>query len=396
MADKRDYYEVLGVDRNASDDQIKSAYRKLAKKYHPDLNPDDKSAEAKFKELGEAYEILSDKDKKARYDQFGHAGVDPSYGAAGGYGAGGFGGGFDMDLGDIFGSIFGSGFGGFGGGNTRRSSSANAPRRGGDVRVSLPLTFLEAAHGCVKTININAMESCSECSGSGAAKGTSPVTCSTCGGTGHVTVQQSMFGTVMRSSKPCPDCGGKGKRIEKPCPKCQGGGRVKTKRKLEINIPAGINDEQSLSLRGRGDAGLNGGPSGDVIVIITIRPDLLFERRDFDVYVTVPISFTDAALGGEIVVPTIDGKIKFTVPDGTQPDAVFRLRGKGIKHINSSSRGDQYVTVVVEVPKKLSKEQKESLKSLENSLTVDKNYDKRKSFVDRLKKVFGADKEQRK
>ena len=392
MADKRDYYEVLGVDRNASDDQIKTAYRKLAKKYHPDLNPDDKAAEAKFKELGEAYEVLSDKDKRGRYDQFGHAGVDPSYGAGQGYGGfGGFGGGFEMDLGDLFGSFFGgSGFGGFGSG-TRRSSSANAPKRGGDVRVSVPLTFMEAAHGCVKTININVMETCDECGGSGAAAGTQPVTCETCHGSGYVTVQQNMFGTVMRSSKPCPDCGGKGKRIEKPCGKCSGSGRVRTKRKIEVTIPAGINDEQSLQIRGRGDAGLNGGPAGDVVVLITIRPDLLFERQGYDVYVTVPISFTEAALGAEVTVPTVDGKIKFTVPDGTQPDTVFRLRGKGIQRLNSTARGDQYVTVMIEVPKKLSQKQKDALRRLDEELSVDKNYDKRKSFLDKIKKMFGAE-----
>ncbi len=393
MAEKRDYYEVLGVDRNATDDMIKSAYRKLAKKYHPDLNPDDKTAEAKFKELGEAYEVLSDKEKRARYDQFGHAGVDPSYGAgagAGGYG-GGFGG-FEMDLGDLFGSFFGGGggFGGFGGG--ARRGGPNSPKRGGDIRISLPLTFMEAAHGCVKTINISVMETCDECGGSGAAKGTSPVTCETCRGTGYVTVQQSMFGTVMRSTKPCPDCAGKGKKIEKPCPKCGGSGRVKAKRKIEITVPAGINDEQSLNLRGRGDAGINGGPSGDVVVVVSIRPDVLFERRDFDVYVTVPVSFTEAALGAEVLVPTVDGKIKFNIPEGTQPDTVFRLKGKGIQHINSRDRGDQYVTVAIEVPRKLSRDQKQALKDLEKQLSVDKNYDRRKSFTDRIKKMFGAEK----
>lgn len=388
MAEKRDYYEILGVDRNASDDMIKSAYRKLAKKYHPDLNPDDKTAEAKFKELGEAYEVLSDKEKRARYDQFGHAGVDPSYGAGSG-GYGGFGG-FEMDLGDILGSFFGgSGFGGFGG-STRRGAGPNSPKRGGDIRISLPLTFMEAAHGCVKAINISVMETCDECGGSGAAKGTSPVTCATCHGTGYVTVQQSMFGTVMRSTKPCPDCAGKGRRIEKPCSKCGGSGRVKVKRKIEITVPAGINDEQSLNLRGRGDSGINGGPSGDVIVVISIRPDVLFERRDCDVYVTVPVSFTEAALGAEIVVPTVDGKIKFTVPEGTQPDTVFRLKGKGIQHINSTAKGDQYVTVVIEVPKKLSRDQKQTLRELDKQLSVDKNYDKRKSFLDRIKKMFGS------
>ncbi|MEG2082976.1 MAG: molecular chaperone DnaJ, partial [Oscillospiraceae bacterium] len=359
MAQKRDYYEVLGVDRNATDDQIKAEYRKKAKKLHPDLNPDDPTAESKFKELGEAYEVLSDKDKRAKYDQFGHAGVDSTYGAGGGYGPGYGGyGGFDVDLGDIFGSFFG---GGFGGGSSRRSSNANAPRRGGDIRVSLPLSFMEAAHGCQKTLNINVLEVCTDCGGSGAAKGTSPVKCDQCGGSGYVTVQQSVFGSVMRSSKPCPKCAGKGRIVDKPCAKCAGAGNVKVKRKIEVNIPAGIDDEQSLSLRGRGDSGANAGPSGDVIAVVSVRPDALFERVRADVYVTVPISYSQAALGAEIVVPTIDGKIKFMIPDGTQPDAVFRLKNKGIPHLSSKARGDQYVKVQIEVPKKLTREQKKEL-----------------------------------
>ena len=388
MAEKRDFYEVLGIDRNASDDEIKSAFRKMAKKYHPDLNPDDPNATKKMQEVNEAYEVLSDKQKKAKYDQFGHAGVDPSYG--GGPGGGFYGGqGFDMDLGDLFGSFFGQGFG-FGG-NTRRSEASSA-KRGGDIRVSLPLTFMEAAHGCTKTIAISVMEACGECGGSGAAKGSSPVTCDQCHGSGYITVQQSsVFGTVMRSTKPCPKCSGKGKIINNPCSKCSGSGRVKTKRKIEVKIPAGIDDEQSTSLRGRGDAGINGGPAGDVIVIVSVRPDPLFERRRFDVYVTVPLSFTQAALGAEITVPTIDGKIKFTVPDSTQPDTTFRLRGKGIPYLRGDGRGDQYVNVEIEVPKKLSREQKAALESFESTLSVDKNYDKRKSFADRIKKAFGKD-----
>lgn len=388
MAEKRDYYEVLGVDRNATEDQIKAEYRKKAKKYHPDLHPDDPTAEAKFKELGEAYEVLSDKEKRARYDQFGHAGVDPSYGA-GSYGGGGFGGGFDVDLGDIFNSFFG---GGFGGGSTRTRGSASTAKRGGDIHVSVPLTFMEAAHGCTKTISFSVMDTCPDCAGSGAAPGSAPVTCERCHGSGYVTVQQqSMFGTVMRSTRPCPDCGGKGKKIEHPCAKCGGSGHVRTKRKLDVRIPAGIDDDQSLSVRGRGDAGINGGPAGDVIVVISVRPDPLFERRRYDVYVSVPISYAQASLGDEITVPTIDGKIKFTVPDGTQPGTMFRLRGKGIPYLNNSGRGDQYVEVTIEVPKKLNREQKASLKDFEATLSVDKNYDKRKSFADRIKKAFGKD-----
>ncbi|MEG1384217.1 MAG: molecular chaperone DnaJ [Oscillospiraceae bacterium] len=386
MAEKKDYYEVLGVDRNATDDQLKSEYRKKAKKYHPDLHPDDPNCEAKFKELSEAYEVLSDKEKRARYDQFGQAGVDPNYGA------GGFGGGFDVDLGDIFSQFFGGGGFGGGGGRGGRTNDANAPKRGGDVHISLPLTFMEAAHGCTKQLQINVMDNCSECHGNGAAKGTQPVTCEHCHGTGYVTVQQqSMFGTVMRSTRPCPQCNGKGKKIEHVCSKCQGSGRVSVKRKLDVTVPAGIDDDQSLQLSGRGDAGINGGPNGNVIIVVSVRPDPLFERKRYDVYVSVPISFTQAALGDDITVPTIDGKIKFTVPDGTQPDTVFRLRGKGIQALNNSGRGDQYVEVQIEVPKKLSREQKASLKAFDETLTVEKNYDKRKGFADRIKKAFGKD-----
>jgi molecular chaperone DnaJ len=387
MAEKRDYYEILGVDRNASEDKIKSEYRKKAKKYHPDLNPDDPTAEARFKELGEAYEILSDKDKRAKYDQVGHAGVDPSYGAGQGYG--GFGGGFDVDLGDIFGSIFGQGFGGFGGNSRRRDP--NGAKRGGDVHAGLAITFMEAAHGCTKTVTINVMDTCSECHGSGAEKGTTPVTCETCHGSGYVTVQQNMFGTVMRSTRPCTTCGGKGKRIEKPCHKCGGSGRIRVKRRLDVQVPAGIDDDQSLSIRGRGDAGINGGSNGDVVIVITVRPDTLFERKRYDVYVHVPISYSQATLGDEVTVPTIDGKIKFTVPDGTQPDTIFRLKNKGIPYLNQNGRGDQYVTVEVEVPKKLNREQKQALQAFEKTLSVDKNFEKRKSFADRLKKAFGMD-----
>ncbi|MEA4911918.1 MAG: molecular chaperone DnaJ [Oscillospiraceae bacterium] len=391
MAEKRDYYEVLGVNRNATDEEIKSAFRKMAKKYHPDLNPDDPNATKKMQEVKEAYEVLSDKQTRAKSDQFGHAGVDPSYGA--GQGFGGFGGGtggFDVDLGDIFGSFFGQGFGGFGG--SGRQSSQSAAKRGGDIRLSLPLTFMEAAHGCTKTIAINVMDGCPECGGSGAAKGSAPETCDQCHGTGYITVQSSsIFGSVMRTSKPCPKCGGKGKIIKNPCAKCSGSGRVKTKRKLDIKIPAGIDDEQSLSVRGKGDAGINGGPNGDVIVVVSVRPDPLFERQRYDVLVTVPITYAEAALGAEIVVPTVDGRIKFTVPDGTQTDTTFRLRGKGIPYLNGGGRGDQLVQVVVEVPKKLSREQKAALQSFDGALNADKSYEERKNFNDRMKKAFGKE-----
>ena len=381
MADKRDYYEVIGVDRNATDDQIKAEYRKKAKKYHPDLNPDDKEAEAKFKELGEAYEVLSDKEKKARYDQFGHAGVDPSYGA----GRQAYGGGFGMDLGDLFGSIFGSGFGSSG---TNRRYNPSAPRKGNDIRVSIPLSFMEAVKGTKKTVSIAPYEACDQCGGSGAAAGTSPTLCPDCKGTGYVTVQQPMmFGTV-QSTRPCTRCAGKGKVIDKPCPKCSGQGRVKQNRRIEITIPAGIDDDQSLSVNGRGDAGINGGPAGNVIAIITVRPDPLFIRNRYDVTVNTPISFAQATLGAKVVIPSIDGKTEITIPPGTQSGDTFRLKSKGIPFVNGRGRGDQYVKVEIEVPKKLSREQRVALEKLEATLAVDKNYEKRKAFDDRIKREF--------
>ena len=380
MADKRDYYEVLGVPKTASDDEIKSAYRKLAKKYHPDLNPGDKAAEEKFKEVGEAYEILSDKDKRARYDQFGHAGVDPNYGAGAG---GGFGGGFGggVDLGDLFGDLFGGGFGGFGGG---RRANPNAPRKGGDIRVSLVLSFMEAVHGCTKTVSVNRQDTCPECGGTGAAKGTSPETCPDCHGSGYVTVQQRTPFGVMQSSQPCSRCGGKGKIIKSPCSKCHGSGKTSSTKRVEVKVPAGIDDDQSMRLTGLGDAGLNGGPSGDLIVIVTVRPDAMFERDRFDVHVTVPVTYSQAVLGAEVVVPTIDGKVQYTVPEGTQSGTTFRLRGKGIPYVGYKTRGDQYVTVVVETPTKLSKEQKELLRKFSESVGDDAQ-PKRKGFFDKLK-----------
>lgn len=389
MADKKDYYEVLGVDRNASEDNIKSEYRKKAKKYHPDLNPDDATAEMRFKELGEAYEILSDKEKRARYDQFGHAGVDPSYGAGRGGGAyGGFGGyGSDIDLNDILESMLG-GFGFGFGGNRRRGNSTNAPKRGGDIHVNMPLSFMEAAHGCTKTVNINVTDTCAECQGSGSAPGTTPKTCSQCHGNGYVTIQQSMLGAVYKTTQPCPTCGGKGKIIEKPCEKCGGNGRVREKRRIEVRIPAGIDSDQSLKLSGRGDAGLNGGPNGDAVITVVIRPDALFERRRNDVYLKVPVSFGQAALGDEIQVPTIDGNVNLKIPAGTQSETVFRLDKKGIPFVNRNGRGNQFVTVQVEVPKKLSREQKQALQQLDETLASDKHYEKKKSFDDKVKKAF--------
>lgn len=359
MADKRDYYEVLGVEKSASADEIKKAYRKKAKQYHPDLNPGDKTAEAKFKEANEAYEVLSDEQKKARYDQFGHAGVDPNYGA----GAGGFGGGFgeDFDLGDIFSSFFGGG-GGFGGGfGGGRRANPNAPRRGEDLQSTVTISFEEAAKGCKRTVTVNRVDVCPECNGSGAAKGTAPVTCPDCHGTGQVTAQQRTPFGVVQTQRACSKCGGKGKIVEKPCTNCHGRGRISKQSTLEVNVPAGIDDRQILNVRGEGNKGLNGGPSGDLHVVVNVRPHPFFERDGFDVWCEVHINFVQATLGDTLMVPTLDGKVKYDIPAGTQPGSVFKLRGKGIQNIRSKTRGDQLVRIVVDVPEKLNSEQKEAL-----------------------------------
>lgn len=362
MADKRDYYEVLGVDKNADADEIKKAYRKKAKQYHPDLNPGDKEAEAKFKEANEAYEVLSDDQKKARYDQFGYAGVDPNYGA----GAGGFGGGFgdDFDLGDIFSSFFGGGS--FGGGGRR--SNPNAPRRGEDLQSTVTISFEDAAKGCTRKINVNRIEVCAECNGTGAAKGSSPITCPDCHGTGQVTAQQRTAFGVIQTQKACSRCGGKGRIVEDPCPKCRGRGRVSKQSTLEINIPAGIDDRQILNVRGEGNKGINGGPAGDLHVNVNVRPHPFFERDGFNVWCEVHISFIQAALGDTLLVPTLDGKVKYDIPEGTQPGTVFKLRGKGIQNIHSKVKGDQLVRVVVDVPTKLSSEQRDALLRFNESL----------------------------
>ena len=382
MPEKRDYYEVLGVQKGCSDDELKKAYRKLAKQYHPDLNPGDKEAETKFKEVNEAYEVLSDSDKRARYDQFGHAGVDPSYGAgAGGFGsAGGFGG-FD-DLGDIFDSFFGGGGFGFGGGT--RTRNPNAAIRGNNIRATISLSFLEAAKGCKKTISFQRLERCESCSGSGAAKGSQPETCSECGGTGQMRVQQRTPFGVIQTTKTCTKCSGKGKVIKDPCKDCNGLGRVRHRRSLEVDIPAGIDHGQTFVLSGQGDHGINGGPSGDIEVTVSVRRDTLFERDGFDVYCEVPITFIQAVLGDEITVPTIDGKVKYTMPEGTQSGTRFRLRNKGIPYVNGRGRGDQYVTVSIEVPRNLNNRQKETLREFEKT-TSDKNYEKRRGFFEKLK-----------
>lgn len=378
MADKRDYYEVLGVAKGASDDEIKKAHRKLAKKYHPDLNRDNPEAAEKFKELNEAYEVLSDKDKRAKYDQFGFAGVDPNYGA----GQGGFGG-FDMgDLGDIFGSFFG---GGFGGSSSR--SRRNAPQRGETLQQRVMLSFEEAAFGCEKEITISRTESCDACDGTGAEKGTSVETCSNCHGSGVVMQTQRTPLGMFQTQGACPNCRGTGKIIRKPCKKCGGTGKMRKSRTLKVKIPAGIDDGQSIQLRGQGNAGVNGGPSGDVIVTISIRPHPLFTRDGNNVICEIPISFPQAALGDTLQVPTIDGKVEYTIPEGTQTGTVFRLRGKGIQNVNGRGRGDQYVRVNIEVPTHLTDHQKHLLRDFEAS-TTDENQTQRKGFWDKVKDAF--------
>lgn len=382
MAEKRDYYEVLGVSKTATDDELKKAFRKLAKQYHPDLHPGDKECEEKFKEVNEAYEVLSDKDKRARYDQFGHAGVDPNYGAGGGAGAGGFGG--FGDMGDIFDSIFGGFGGGFGGG---RSANPNAPRRGEDIRANVVLDFMEACNGKTVKIRINRAEKCPDCHGTGAAAGSSPKTCPDCHGTGTVRItQRTPFGNIAQTTT-CSRCGGKGQIIDNPCHTCNGQGRVKKVSEKEINVPAGIDDGQTLRVGGEGNCGINGGPNGDLHINVTVRPDPIFERDGYDVWTEIPLTYAQATLGDEITVPTVDGKVKYTVPEGTQTGTVFRLRGKGIKKVNRNDHGDHYVRVTVEVPRNLTKEQKEKLRDYEKSLG-EKNYAKRKTFFDKLKDKF--------
>ena len=376
--EKRDYYEVLGISKDASDDEIKKAYKKMARKYHPDMNPGDKEAEEKFKEVNEANEVLSDPKKKARYDQFGFAGVDPSYGAGGpGWGDGAAG--FDFgDLGDIFGSFFGGGFGG--GGGARR----NAPQRGESIRLGITIDFLEAAFGCTKEVTIDRSESCAECGGSGSAKGTTPEVCPDCKGRGVVTqAQRTPFG-VMQTQGECPKCRGTGKIIHQPCSSCHGSGYVRKRKTLSVNIPAGIDHGETIAMRSQGNAGRNGGPSGDVYLTISVRPHEFFRRQGNGVYVEMPISFTQAALGAEVEIPTIDGTVKYTIPEGTQTGTVFRLRGKGIPSPNGRGRGDQYVTVTVETPRGLNKEQKELLRTFGE--TLGENNGSKKGFFNKKNK----------
>lgn len=383
--EKRDYYEVLGVSKGASDDEIKKAYRKTAKKYHPDLNPNNPEAEAKFKECNEAYEVLSDPQKKSRYDQFGFAGVDPNYGAGQG-GAGGFGGGFgfdgDIDLGDIFSSFFGGG-GGFGGGFGGRNP--NAPQKGRDIQSAVTITFEEAAKGCKKTVDVSRVEDCSQCHGTGAAEGTSPVTCPECQGRGVVNIQQRTAFGVMQTQRACTRCGGKGKIIEKPCTKCSGKGKVRKKTKVDINIPAGIDNRQVVNVRGYGDTGLNGGPAGDLRVVINIKPHKDFERDGFDIWYEKHISIVEASLGAELRVPTLDGDVKYNIPAGTQPNEVFKLKNKGIQRLNSMGKGDLFVRIVVDIPTSLTGEQKDLLKQFDKSYSP-KSGSAKEGFFDKFKK----------
>ena len=356
MADKRDYYEVLGLSKSASEDEIKKAYRKLAKQYHPDMNPGDAVAEGKFKEVNEAYDVLSDPDKKAKYDQYGHAAFDPASGFGGG--AGGFG--FDgFDISDIFSSFFGGG--------ASSSRRRNGPVRGDDVRLRVVLDFDEAVFGCKKEVQYQRVQKCADCNGTGAAPGTSPATCPDCGGRGQINVQQRTPFGVMQSSRACDRCRGTGKIVETPCKNCRGGGFVRATKKLEVAIPAGIDDGQGIALRGEGSDGRNGGAPGDLTISVSVRPHAFFERDGYDIYCDVPITFADAALGAEIEVPTLYGNEKLKIPEGTQTGTAFTLRGKGVQMVNSKNRGNMYITAVVEVPKGLNREQKELLKRFRDS-----------------------------
>ena len=376
MADKRDYYEVLGIAKGASEDEIKKAYKKMARKYHPDLNPGDKEAEEKFKEVNEAYEVLSDANKKARYDQYGHAGVDPNFGAGGA----GFDGSFDFgDLGDIFGSFFG----GFGGGGRR--TNPNAPQRGESIRQSIAISFEEAAFGCQKEVVVERMEECATCHGNGCAPGTTPEVCPDCHGTGTVQRRQQTPMGVFATTAPCPKCGGRGKIIHQPCKDCHGTGSARKRRTIQATIPAGIDNGQTISIRGQGHAGKNGGPAGDLLITITIRPHELFRREGTSVLCEAPITFAQAVLGAELEIPTIDGKVKYDLPEGTQSGTTFRLKGKGIPALNGRGRGDQYVTVYIETPRNLNREQKEALKKFAESVG-ESNYEERRKFFKKFKK----------
>ncbi len=377
MAEKRDYYEVLGVGRGATDDELKKAYRKMAKEYHPDLHPGDAEAEAKFKEVNEAYEVLSDKQKRSRYDQFGHAGVDPSFGGGAGGGFGGFDMG-DIDLGDIFGSFFGGGFGG------GQRVNPNGPRKGETLRSSVTISFEEAAFGCEKELNLSRSETCDSCKGSGCAAGTTPETCPTCHGTGTIRIQRGGGAFTFATTAPCTRCQGTGKLIHTPCDHCHGSGQVRKQRKITVSIPAGIDNGQAISLRGQGGAGKNGGPAGDLLISVTVRPSDKFQRDGTAVYMEQFVTFAQAALGARLTIPTIDGNVEYDMPAGTQPGTVFRLRGKGIPSVNGRGRGDQFVTVRVSVPTSLTAEQREALTAF--AKTMGEPESEPKGFFDKRRK----------
>ncbi len=379
---KRDYYEVLGVDKNADDDTIKKAYRKLAKKYHPDMNPGDKEAEAKFKEASEAYAVLSDKDKRAKYDQFGHAAFDGS-GGGGGYDFSG------MDFTDMFGDIFGDLFGGGFGRSTR--SNPNAPKRGASLRARVHISFEEAVFGCEKEIELVLKDECKTCHGTGAKPGTSPETCSKCNGKGRVVFsQQSLFGMV-QNVQTCPDCRGTGKIIKDKCSDCYGTGYVSSKKRIKVSIPAGIDDGQSVRIREKGEPGMNGGPRGDLLVEVNVSRHPILQRQDMDLFSTAPLTFAQAALGGEVKLTTVDGDVLYKVEPGTQTDTRIRLKGKGVPSLrNKNIRGDQYVTFVVQTPKHISAEAKELLKQFDaltdDSLHADFDLDEEKTVDAKEKK----------
>ena len=374
----RDYYEVLGVDKGASDDEIKKAFRQQAKKYHPDLHPGDKEAEAKFKEINEAYSILSDPDKKSKYDRFGHAGVDPNgFGGGGGYGSA-----YDVDLGDLFSSIFG---GGFGGGSSRRR---NGPSKGSDLKYNMSLEFMEAAFGLERDIQITKEDLCKACNGSGAQPGTTPETCPTCRGAGRVQQQtQTLFGMTM-VTKTCPTCSGRGTVIKTPCTQCRGRGRLKTSKMLHIKVPAGVDTGDMLPVKGEGEPGTNGGPYGDLYIEFRVRSHDVFKRDGINTSCDVPITYAQAALGGEIEVPTIYGKEKFNLKEGTQPGDTSILRGRGIANkSNPNMKGDHTLKFYIEVPTGLTREQKQLLTQFNNTLT-DRNYTKRSQFFQKFKNLF--------
>ena len=378
MAEKRDYYEVLGVDKNADEGALKKAYRSLAKKYHPDMNPGDSEAEQKFKEVNEAYAVLSDSEKRAQYDQFGHAAFEQGGGGAGG-GFGGFG-----DFGDIFSSFFGGGFGGFGGGGARR----NGPQRGDDIGMRLSVSFEEAAFGVKREINYNRICQCPDCSGSGAAKGSKPETCSKCHGSGRMRVMQRLGGMQFQSETVCDTCRGEGKIIKNPCGNCRGTGLIRMSKKLDVSIPAGIDDGERIALRGQGNDGKNGGGAGDLIIQIMVKPHPIFEREGYHIFCEVPIPVTDAILGAEIEIPTLKEKMKYTIPEGTQPGTEFTVRGQGIPYVNNNNRrGDLIFRVNVEIPKGLSDEQKEQVRAFAGKCR-ESNYGKKSGFFKRIFEKF--------